>query len=73
MPIMLLLVRGHGFVPIARANAMTSNDEERPGETRVRPVSDDEPWTPDAPEADAEPDDIQSIDIRARRRTVRLQ
>ena len=60
-------------MPIARGNAMTSNDEERPGETRVRPVSDDEPWTPDAPEADAEPDDIQSIDIRARRRTVRLQ
>lgn len=49
---------------------MTSNDEERPGETRVRPVSDDEPWTPDAPGADAEPDDIQPIDIRARQRKV---
>ena len=49
---------------------MTSNDEERPGETRVRPVSDDEPWTPDAPEADAAPDDIQPIDIRARQRKV---
>lgn len=46
---------------------MTSNDEERPDETRVRPVSDDEPWTP---EADAEPDDIQPIDIRARQRKV---
>lgn len=49
---------------------MTSNDEERPDETRVRPVSDDEPWTPDAPETDAEPDDIQPIDIRARQRKV---
>lgn len=49
---------------------MTMNDEERPDETRVRPVSDDEPWTPDAPEADAEPDDIQPIDIRARQRKV---
>lgn len=49
---------------------MTSNDEERPDETRVRSVSDDEPWTPDAPEADAEPDDIQPIDIRARQRKV---
>lgn len=49
---------------------MTMNDEERPDETRVRAVSDDEPWTPDAPEADAEPDDIQPIDIRARQRKV---
>ena len=49
---------------------MTMNDEDRPDETRVRPVSDDELWTPDAPEADAEPDDIQPIDIRARQRKV---
>lgn len=49
---------------------MTMNDEDRPDETRVRPVSDDEPWTPDAPEADAEPDDIQPIDIRAKQRKI---
>lgn len=47
---------------------MTMNDEDRPDETRVRPVSEDEPWTPDSPEAEKE--DIQPIDIRAKQRKV---
>lgn len=47
---------------------MTMNDEDRPDETRVRAVSEDEPWTPDSPEAEKE--DIQPIDIRAKQRKV---
>ena len=47
---------------------MTMNDEDRPDETRVRPVAEDELWTPDSPEAEKE--DIQPIDIRAKQRKV---
>lgn len=47
---------------------MTMNDGERPDETHVRPVAEDEPWTPDT--SGAEKEDIQPIDIRARQRRL---